>query len=662
METNNVKDTIAASVAPMGSGVTPINQGAFERYCKELEDLTSKALNAGMSPIMAQQAAQLWHDSRGIHMLGGWQTTKPQSSGLLEPSPDNFFQGLAANPLAGPMLSAELRLTNAGWTDALNNNANNYDLSDSIRDYYRRMARWYYNTNNFAKRIVELNSAFIIGRGLTWRFKQEEKKPKPGDPAADPNAPVTDPAETDIETEPETSPAEQKISQADIKKFDAFTTSPVNDCIFGYDGQVRVVSRLAVDGEAFICFIPDKPAKFNPYGELMIRNLNPADVVLIDPHPLDPDTNFWYLVEAKPTGVKKTVPTDRIGAWYLDHRFMDQIKLRGAIKGPSETAKARAAEMGFKAETPVLKEIIVLHKTVGSIGSRGNSMLTTALQWIEALKSFATARLTVVQAIAKLIFKRTTVTPDASAMARARSQMQSTVSTTSGETNPGPPLGSIFHATKTDDIEPFKFETGAASAETDQSMILGHVANSGPFPKTFFGDGAESLASATTMELPLRVMLESGQEIVDNLYTMIIWIAMKLTQSKKIERSKIIIGFPHINQRAINSFLTSLSQSVAAMPPLEDVDEFIGTIFNELAFEDPEGALAQYRAAQATRKADTDKKAKDALDAAKKGNPNDPNAPNNPNGPRPDEGGKLGNRTGNDTYPHQNKGETNPVA
>jgi hypothetical protein len=77
----------------------------------------------------------------------------------------------------------------------------------------------------------------------------------------------------------------------------------------------------------------------------------------------------------------------------------------------------------------------------------------------------------------------------------------------------------MWHENESVDAEPFNMDTRAGNAQQDAQIIRAPIAAAERWTQAYFGDASNStLATATSLELPILKMVESRQEVFERLF------------------------------------------------------------------------------------------------------------------------------------------------
>lgn len=147
--------------------------------------------------------------------------------------------------------------------------------------------------------------------------------------------------------------------------------------------------------------------------------------------------------------------------------------------------------------------------------------MARSIRWFSAYNDLMAARVDIATAVASLVMKRKTKgTPDQMARTAARylSRESPLASTQLLPRGALPAPGSTVVENENVTHEPFNLDSRAANAAQDARMVGAQISAAHRFPRSYFGDQeAGSLATATSLELPVLKSVEARQEIWESL-------------------------------------------------------------------------------------------------------------------------------------------------
>ena len=247
---------------------------------------------------------------------------------------------------------------------------------------------------------------------------------------------------------------------------------------------------LQTDGNLFFRFFVDEQKT----GRVRVRTMEPNEIEEIITNPEDDAEPWLYHRIWNQTDINGKM--ESLSEYYPDFRFV-----------PKEPA-AIDAMLGksINWDTPVY------HVAVNKLGNWGISEFYAALDWALAYKNFLEQLASVWSALARWAAKLTTK-GGARGVAAAKTKLNTTVTSSTGETNPSPIPGSTFIASEGVDLQPFRTAGATMSAEDGRRLLLQTVAVFG-LPETFFGDvSVGTLATAKSLDRPTELMIADRQEL-----------------------------------------------------------------------------------------------------------------------------------------------------
>lgn len=146
------------------------------------------------------------------------------------------------------------------------------------------------------------------------------------------------------------------------------------------------------------------------------------------------------------------------------------------------------------------------------------------IRWFTAYNDFMKARVDIMQAVAAFSMKRKVKGSENQLYKQAARVVsrQSPLATAHQEAAAatglvaGPRPGSVLNENEGVTHEPFKLDSGAGNAAVDARMLGAQVSAGHGWPRPYFGDSeAGSLATATSLELPVLKTVEARQEVFE---------------------------------------------------------------------------------------------------------------------------------------------------
>lgn len=244
--------------------------------------------------------------------------------------------------------------------------------------------------------------------------------------------------------------------------------------------------RLLVDGEFFLVAFTDTDT-----GLTTVRTVRTEAVSEIVTEAEDIDIHVWYKREYVPSGeiASKTM-------YYRDWQVLSE-------GGDDKRLLPDDAELAHKQKTGT--DVCMMQIGMPALGSRGLPLLMGANDWIRELRDFMQNRLALNRMVG--LMAQEAITAGGSRMVDAiKTFFDSALAMGSDdETNPAPPVGSVFAHNKAVDTKRNPLSTGAGDAETDAQLIYSLVGLAGGVFPHYLGMGqAFRLATSTSMEEPIR--------------------------------------------------------------------------------------------------------------------------------------------------------------
>jgi hypothetical protein len=344
-------------------------------------------------------------------------------------------------------LAAETVLNedNRGY-DKLNNLGGDI-MTEQLRRQMVRDARVYSFREGLVRQAKTLYTTFGVGTGLIFQ-------------ARDPDA--------------------QKILME-------FWNNPNNKKYTSTRGQSAMSDSLLTDGELPLAF-------FKSPRSLVMRRLDPLEIVDIATDIDDQYQERFY--------VRKFTPKATVGVTskpqtlhYKDWRNIDNRK--------GVTSTGEVITKASYGTAPVY--FVKLQE--GYL--RGYSLFSAMLHWADQHREFMRARASITRAIASTAFKLK-IKGGQAAVNSMKTTLQSTRVTGTSETNPAQTPASTWIENAAAELSRMKQETGAQAAQIDGNMLVMMAGASVSVFPHYFGSGESfRLATATSMETPMRKVFES---------------------------------------------------------------------------------------------------------------------------------------------------------
>ncbi len=479
------------------------------------------------------------------------------TEGLPGPQGTAGGTGGLGSPVLGPGAAAALARDDSGWVAFSgymgSATAASQDMVEGLRRNYVKACRVLFATNPFARQIVTLWTNFGLGRaGVRWSLGEAgsgeggegDDKPRRGKPA-----PVGARYATRVQE-----------TWNDLR----------NHVTFSFQGQLKSCYRLLCDGESFYAFFIDPG---NRTGPVKVRNINSLRVAAVISSPKDEDSIDWYVISGEVEG-----------EFYLMRDWASFLSGEPVASPSAEVLTALG--VGEKSKVTPVPTAVIYHCSLFSLGRRGIPLMGPSSPWVRAMTQFMSARNSVMQAIARIAYLVKTK-GTAEDLANIRSRLGTRLSTDQHvDTNPAMSPGSVLALKGETDVSKMPMETGAQAAATDGAMLGSVVGLGSGIMPTYLGFDSKGLAAAASMDLPMRAAFETFQNVLDNLYTDLMVIAIMLRDAKQRDyrkiKSSLAIQFPTVNPRDLTAFLQSVSRMMEVTPELAHLKSWWGLIFGEL--------------------------------------------------------------------------------
>ena len=308
--------------------------------------------------------------------------------------------------------------------------------------------------------------------------------------------------------------------------FEAFWSGPGNTTVLNSAGQRKSSDKLLVDGEIFFALFFTDPPK--------LRRVDPLEITEIISDEDDADDVRYFKREwTTPFSTSKT----------------------GIYKSLGNTDDKAAKDVYGNLVTATEQDVVMLHLPINTIGLRGNSTLLPALDWIKLYRQFLASRVAIMLALARFAWKG------------KLSGNQATVDTAVAKIqDASPKAGSTWIENQGMDLQPIHTDTGAANAYQDARMLKLQICAATGIPEQYFGDvSVGSLATASTVELPLQKMFASYQTVWADLYRQI---ANAVMLNANVEPMPVDFDFPAITPEDSGAVAASIAQLMVAFPAL----------------------------------------------------------------------------------------------
>lgn len=270
----------------------------------------------------------------------------------------------------------------------------------------------------------------------------------------------------------------------------AFYRDPDNQVeLTSHQAQGMKETELQTDGNLFFVFFTNRTT-----GRVRLRSIpfDEVDDVVCDP---DDAKRPWFY-RRQWTQMNVDGSQQSMTAYYPDWRY-------SPISQPAT----------FR-DVPVRWETPVFHVRVGGFSNWrfGVSEVYAAIDWAKAYKEFLEDWASIVRSYRRFAFQLTTP-GGKSGIAAAKAKLGTGVTSTSGETNPAPVVGSTFISGEGVNLQPVRTSGATVGADDGRRLLLMVAAATG-LPETFFGDASVgTLATAKSLDRPTELMMRDRQTL-----------------------------------------------------------------------------------------------------------------------------------------------------
>ena len=316
------------------------------------------------------------------------------------------------------------------------------------------------------------------------------------------------------------------------KVFREFWAHPSNVGITSPAGQRKSSDQVLIDGELFFAvWIETVGSK----KIARIRRLSALEITQIITDPDDAEDVRYYKREWTDTFNQKQLAVYR--SWM---NVKDEAV--GQVRATDNTNGA-----------------VVFHLAINTIGQRGNSLLTPAIDWIKLHRQFLASRAAIMLALARFAWKQK-VKGGANAVAAVKAQLD-------GEE---PEAASVAIENEGVNLEPLSPNSRAQNAYQDGRQLKHQVFSAVGWPEHYYGDvSTGNLATSKTVELPVTKQCQTYQNAWVTLYTQIIQYVMSQSGVAD-DRLAVDIDFPAITPEDAGALAKSIQMMVASFPDFVD--------------------------------------------------------------------------------------------
>lgn len=510
----------------------------------------------------------------------------------------NFLMTLPEINEAYTQAELELASEDVGWTNYSATRFNG-EIPIQMRQTIVKRCRFYWHHDPLAKQAVRLWTDYSLGaEGFTVEIEGEDTA-VPAPTAKKVKAALAKKNVKEAMRLLEAAVDADQTEDDDLQnQVDTFLQDPRNLRLTSARGQQRLSKKLLVDGELF----------FAIFGGEIIRTIDSLQIKGLIKNPDDDDETIAYV---------RQMPTGKI-LYYRDSRLDDErLKEFKSVQLEDKFSGKKITIDQFESDNNG-EPVLVYHLPFDDLTDRGNSLLSSVVDWTMQQRKFMEARVAIVQALMKYGHKLS-VKGGQSTVDAIRVRLQSTMHDTGSaatERNPKPAPGSSFIKNAGLDIDPMPRATGAGDAKNDGDQLKLMVCAGVGIMLHYFGDPSTgNLATATAMELPMLKQFGGYQRLWKDAWKDILSIALKLDPTK---RQELDIDYSPIIEEDAQKFSALVSALTSAFPELK-VDEVRKRALQVLGVEDIDQVMDEVTAQVEENKAQAQANSDAAITAMKLG-------------------------------------------
>lgn len=375
------------------------------------------------------------------------------------------------------------------------------------------------------------------------------------------------------------------------EKLDAFMHDSRNRVMLSPEGQRTCSKRTLVDGEIFLTM--NETSSEQPW---VIRKVDTLQITEFISDPEDEDTILAYRREVPQKGRSAKV------MFYRDWAATDE-QIADSLPAKTDDGKVITLEA----------HVLMFHVPFDKFMQRGNSLLSTVVDWSREHRRFMEARVALTQALSKFAWKMV-AKGGQGAVDKIVNKIQSSM-TTSGsrmpERNPPPAAGSTYVGNAAADLQAMPRTTGASDAHEDGNALkLMHCAGTGIMLHYMGDPSTGNLASTTSMELPMLKQFGAYQVQWANVWLDVFSIVLGEEPGTMLKKAVVDVDYPPIIERDIDKLATAVTQFTTAFPEIK-VDEVIKMVLTALGINNVEDVMKNVE----VKRKENDAKAKETAKA-----------------------------------------------
>ena len=316
-----------------------------------------------------------------------------------------------------------------------------------------------------------------------------------------------------------------------------FWNNPANRSVLSARGQRKSSDKLLSDGEIFFIIFP------GPKGASTIRWVDPLEIRDFITDVDDIENVLYYRREWS-----NTQGSNREMVYLSYDNHVNKLPARDMFGQPIAQADGPA---------------IIYHLAINTLSQRGNPLLLPAMPWIKQYRKFLAARVAIMLAMARFAWK-IKADGDATQIAAIQSSLHDEIQE----------AGATAVENQAANLEPIKQDTGAKGAYDDGRMLKLQISSATGIPEQYFGDiSIGNLATAKTVELPMRKMFESYQQIWYDTFMDINNLVLDKAKVSMSAERKIDLDFPPITPIDAETMTNAIKTIIEVMPEFAEISD-----------------------------------------------------------------------------------------
>jgi len=443
----------------------------------------------------------------------------------------------ALQPYQERLAELELALEDRGWVQMAMFGAQ--EFSRDGLGHIVELARLMYRKNPLINRGVEVQRLYVWGQGVAVSCDDDR--------------------------------ANEAVQQ--------FIDDPGNQrALTGQQAASDAEKELQIAGNVFLaCFLPASSVDL-----LRVRTIPFEEVVEVVCNPEDRSDPWYYKrswSEQRLDPTNGTTTGQMRTAYYPDWRY-------------EPTGEDRPEEIGGN---PVEWKSPVYAVKVGGFASDafGTSEVYAALDWARLHRENLENWASITKSLARFAWKGK-VTGGAQGVATAKTKLGTTVTSSSGETNPPPLPGSVLITSGENTFDPIR-TAGATSSPADSRFLLLQVCAALGKPEFFFGNAdVGNYATSKTLDRPTEMQFAERQRLWRQVWLDLCTLACEsrgITPSEPID-----VVFPPMLEHDVGAAISALVKGATlggkASVVIPDMAELARLVYGILGIDDADEKIA----------------------------------------------------------------------